>query len=72
MLSSRIKNKIYILTSVFAILVIAISFVMAINFFIKINGLVFNVDEKMIGEKTTVLNLDAYNKIKSKFEINKM
>lgn len=71
MLSSYIKNKIYIATSVFVILIIAASLVMTINFFMKINGLVFNVDEKMIGEKTTVLDSDAYNKIKSKLEINK-
>ncbi len=71
MLSCYIKSKIYIITSVFVILIIAISFATAINFFIKINALVFNVDEKMIGEKTTVLDMDAYNKIKSRFETNK-
>lgn len=71
MLSGYIKNKIYILTSVFVILIIAASLVATINFFVKINGLVFNVDEKMIGEKTMTLDLDAYNKIKDKFEINK-
>lgn len=72
MLSGYIKSKIYIAISVFVILIIVISLVMAIDFFIKINVLVFNVDEKMIGEKTTALDLDAYNKIKSKFEINNL
>lgn len=69
MLSSRIKNNIYIITSFIIIMIITISFIMTIDFFVKINNLVFNVDEKTIGEKTIRLDINTYNKIKDRFEI---
>jgi len=68
MLSGSIKNKIYALTSIFILIFLIASFALAVNFLVKINGLVFGVDEGLIEEKTTVLNIDGYNKIKNKVE----
>ncbi len=69
MLNSHIKNNIYIITSFLVIMIIAISFIMTIDFFVKINDLVFSVDEKTIGEKTIRLDIDTYNKIKDRLEV---
>lgn len=68
MSNNKIKSKIYALASVSVFAISVISFVVFINFMVKIKDLSFALDEKLIEEKTTVLNVDEYNKIKEKIE----
>lgn len=70
MLNGKIKSRIYALVSISVFAVSIISFVVFINFLIKIKDLSFALDEKLIEEKTTVLDIDEYNKIKGKIEKN--
>ncbi len=70
MSNNEIKSKIYALVSISVFAISIISFVVFINFMVKIKDLSFALDEKLIEEKTTVLNVDEYNKIKEKIEKN--
>jgi len=68
MLNSKIKNKIYMIISAFVFIIAILSFVLSINFFMKINKLSLNTDKNIIKENTTVLDIDRYNIIKDKLE----
>ena len=68
MLNDKIKNKIYALASISVIVFIVVSFVLTVNFLLKINTLIFKADEKKINEQSTTLDKDAYNRIKSEIE----
>lgn len=71
MTSSRIKNNIYALISLSVIIITLVSFAYTTNFLVKINNLIFNFDQKIISEKTTVLNESSFNAIKDKLEKSK-
>lgn len=68
MLSDKIKNKIYALTSIFVIVFIVASFALTVSFLLKINTLIFKADEKLITEQSTMLDKDAYSRIKSEIK----
>lgn len=68
MLSSRTKDKIYAFLSVLAIILIIGSFAAAANFLLQVNKYIFSVDEKIIKEKTTVLDKEGFAKIKEKLK----
>lgn len=70
MISNKIKNNIYALISLSTIVITVISFVFITGFLVKINGLVINVDNKLVEEKNTVLNKSGYEKIKEKIGKN--
>lgn len=70
-MNSSNKNKIYAAISISVIILTAASFFAAVNFLLKINNLVFNVDEKIIKEQTTELNKDGFERIKSKLNLGK-
>ena len=70
MLNNKIKSRIYALASISVFAISIGSFVIFANFLIKINKLSFALDEKLIEEKTTVLDVDGYNEIKGKVEKN--
>lgn len=65
------KNKIYAFVSISVVVLTAASFFAAVNFLLKINNLVFNVDKKIIKEQTTVLNKEGFEKIKNKLNPGK-
>ena len=71
MLNSKIKNKIYSIISISVLIATVISFIVSINFLIKINNISLNIDEKIVEEKTIILDITAYNKIKDKLEVPK-
>ncbi len=71
MLNSKIKNKIYSIISISVLIATVISFVISINFLIKINNTSLNIDKKIVEEKTIILDVTAYNKIKDKLEVPK-
>lgn len=68
MISDRIKNKIYALASISVIAFSVASFILTVNFLLKINNLVFKVDERLITDKSSVLDANAYNEIKDKLD----
>ncbi|MCK5085325.1 hypothetical protein KAK05_01290 [Candidatus Parcubacteria bacterium] len=71
MLNSKIKNKIYSIVSISVLIATVISFIISINFLIKINNTSLNIDKKIVEEKTIILDVTAYNKIKDKLEVPK-
>ena len=71
MLNSKIKNKIYSIISISVLIATVISFIISINFLIKINNTSLNIDKKIVEEKTIILDVTAYNKIKDKLEVPK-
>lgn len=69
MLSDRLKNKIYASVSILAIAFAAISFILVINFLVKINSLVFNIDNKNnTDERSAVFDSGSYAQIKNEVE----
>lgn len=68
MLSSRTKDEIYAFLSILAIVLIIGSFAAAANFLLQINKYIFSVDEKIIREKTTVLDKEGFARIKEKLK----
>lgn len=67
-MDSSSKNKIYALVSISVIILTVASFVAAISFLLKINNLVFNVDQNIINEQTTELDKDGFENIKNKLD----
>lgn len=70
MLSGKTKNKIYTVVSVMTLISIIASFLAIVSFLVYVNNIIFGVDEKMIKEKTIVLNIEGYDQIKDKVEMN--
>lgn len=70
MLSGKTKNKIYAVVSVMTLVSIIASFLAIVSFLVYVNNIIFSVDEKMIKEKTIVLNIEGYDQIKDKVEMN--
>lgn len=68
MISSKIKNNIYALISLSTIIITVISFVFITSFLVKMNNSIFNVDNDLLKEKNTVLNVSGYEKIKDKIK----
>ncbi len=68
MLSGKTKNKIYAAASIAVFISIMVSFMAVVNFLVKINNIAFSIDEKLIKEKTTALNMEGYERIKDKIE----
>ncbi len=68
MISSRTKNKIYAVSSILVIILIIGSFAMVANFLLEINEYIFSVDEKIVKEKTTILDKANLDKIKAKID----
>ncbi len=68
MLKDRLKNKIYASVSISVIAFAIASFVLTVNFLIKINNLVFKIDENLVNEKATVFDAEAYGRIKNEIE----
>lgn len=68
MLSSRTKDEIYVFLSILVIVLIIGSFAAAANFLMQINKYIFSVDEKIIKEKTTVLDREGFARIKEKLK----
>lgn len=71
MLNSGIKNKIYSIISISVLIATVISFIISINFLIKVNNASLNINKKIVEEKTIILDITAYNKIKDKLEVLK-
>jgi len=71
MLNSGIKNKIYSIISISVLIATVISFIISINFLIKVNNASLNINKKIVEEKTIILDITAYNKIKDKLEVPK-
>ncbi len=70
-MDSSSKNKIYALVSIFVIVLTVMSFFEVTRFLLKINNLVFNVDQNIVKEQTTELNKNSFEKIKSKLNPEK-
>jgi len=71
MLTSKMKNKIYSIISVFVLIATIISFIISINFLIKINNTSLNINKKTVEDEMTALDVNAYNKIKDKLQMPK-
>lgn len=65
-MDSSSKNKIYAAVSISVIILTVASFGAAISFLLKINNLVFNVDQNIIKEQTTELNKNGFEHIRNK------
>ena len=68
MIISQQKNKAYAIISILLVFLIAVSFIVTVNFLLKIENLAFNTDERIIKEKTTTLDKEGFEKIKVKLE----
>lgn len=66
-----LKNKIYSIISISVLAVTVISFIVSINFLIRINNTSLNIDKKIVKDETTTLDINAYNEIKDKIEMLK-
>lgn len=71
MLNSKIKNKIYSIISISVLIATVVSFIISINFLIKINNTSLNINKKIVKDEMTTLDVNAYNKIKDKLQISK-
>ncbi len=66
MLNSRIKNKIYAFLSFLTIVLAIGSFAVMVNFLLRTNKYIFSVNEKVIKEKTTVIDKAGFEIVKEK------
>lgn len=64
MISSRIKNNIYALTSLAVIILTMLSFILITGFMVKMNNLVFNVNDNSQNTNDTSFDASSYNNIK--------
>jgi len=71
MLNGKIKNKIYSIISISVLIAAVISFIISINFLIKINNASLNINKKIVEEKTITLDINIYNEIKDRIEMSK-
>lgn len=69
MLNSRTKDKIYAFLSFLAIVLAIGSFVLVVNFLLQINKYIFNLDEKIVKEKTTVMDKAGFENIREKLRL---
>lgn len=69
MLSSRTKDKIYALLSFLSIILVIGSFAFTVNFLLEINKYIFSVNEKIVKEKTTVVDKAGFENIKEKLKL---
>ena len=72
MLNSRTKDKIYALLSFLAIVLAIGSFVLTINFLLKINKYIFSVNQQTVKEKTTVVDKAGFETIKERLRLKKV
>jgi hypothetical protein len=66
MLNSKTKNKIYALISILAIISVIASFAATVKFLLEINNFIFSVDEKIVKDKTVLLDKERFFSIKDK------
>lgn len=66
MLSSKIKNNIYALISILAIVSVVASFAATVKFLLEVNNFIFSVDEKIVREKTVLLDKEKFYGIRDK------
>lgn len=64
MLNGKIKKEIYALASIAIIILIVASFTAAMFFLLKINNLIFNVNDRLIRDKIMILDKSGFDKIK--------
>lgn len=69
MLNSRIKDKIYAFLSFLTIILVIGSFVAVVNFLLETNKYIFNVNEKIVKEKTIVVDKMGFENIKEKLNL---
>ncbi len=69
MLNSRTKDKIYAFLSFLAIVSAIGSFVFAVSFLLETNKYIFSVNEKIVKEKTTVVDKAGFEIIKEKLNL---
>jgi hypothetical protein len=68
MTSSKIKNNIYAMISILTLIFVIGSFVLSINFLIKINKVSSEVNITIIKDNTTVFDSQRYEKIKDRLD----
>lgn len=68
MINSKIKNNIYAMISILIIIFVIGSFILSINFLIKINKISSEVNMNIIKENTTVFDSQRYDKIKNRLD----
>lgn len=68
MISSRIKNNIYALTSLSVILLTLVSFILITNFMVDMNDLVFNINDSASDVSSVPFNASGYENIKDVIE----
>ena len=67
--NSRLKNKIYAITSILCIVLAAGSFVYVVKFLFETNEYIFSVNEKTVKEKTIVADKAGFEKVKEKLKL---
>ncbi len=68
MISSKIKNNIYAMISILTLVFVIGSFVLSINFLIKINKISSEVNMSIVKENTTVFDSQKYEKVKDRLD----
>lgn len=68
MISGKIKNNIYATISILMLIFVIGSFILSINFLIKINKISSEVNMNIVKENTTVFDSQRYDKIKDKLD----
>lgn len=66
MLSGKIKNNIYAMISILTLIFVIGSFILSINFLIKINKISSEVNMNIVKENTTVFDSQRYDRIKDR------
>lgn len=69
MLNSRTKDRIYAFLSFLTIVLVVGSFALAVNFLLETNKYIFSVNEKIVKEKTTVVDKTGFENIKEKLNL---
>ncbi|MBU4350888.1 hypothetical protein KKH63_00950, partial [Patescibacteria group bacterium] len=72
MLNSRIKDKIYAFLSFLTIVLVIGSFAAAVNFLLETNEYIFSVNEKIVKEKTTLVDKAGFENIKEKLSLREV
>jgi len=68
MLSSKIKNNIYAMISILTLIFVIGSFILSINFLIKINKISSEVNMNIVKENTTIFDSQRYEKTKDRLD----
>lgn len=69
MANSRTKDKVYAFLSFLTIILVIGSFAAVVNFLLETNKYIFSVNEKIVKEKTTVVDKAGFENIKEKLKI---